>query len=265
MSWPVLSSNSIAWNVTPFNFFTAQQESICGMIKDTLADHLVKIGAQEMALTIIDRFHPRQRAVLQAATDQGKIRLVDELSLFDAEHLLPLARFSLQLFVLGGLFFVALNLFAYIWRTGEHSGSLTGGQVLLWLLINAVSYLLILPIHELIHGIAFLLWGGRPYFGTKLPLALYCSARDQIFSRNYYLVVGLAPFVIITLFGVLLTLFAPALSVYILFATVGNVAGAAGDLWVVRRLLKQPASVFIEDLETGYRIWEVGDPIKIEG
>lgn len=212
-----------------------------------------------MALTVIDRFHPQQREALQIAADQGKIRLVDELSLFDAEHMLPLARFSLQLFVLGGLFFVAFNLFAHIWRTGEHSGSVTGGQVLLWLLINVVSYLLVLPVHELLHGITFLLWGSRPYFGAKLPLALYCSARDQIFSRNYYLVIGLAPFVVITLFGILFTLFAPDLAVYMLFATVGNVAGAAGDLWVVRRLLKQPASVFVEDLETGYRIWEIGD------
>jgi Putative zincin peptidase len=212
-------------------------------------------------MTIIDRFHPERRKAWQAAADEGRLREIDKLELFDLEQILPMARFSVLLFVLSGLFFVALNLFVYIWRTGQHSGSLTWGQFFLWLGINIVAYIVILPVHEVLHGIAFALWGGKPYFGTKLPLALYCSARDQIFPRNYYLVIGLAPLIVITLAGIIFILLAPALSAYVLFATIGNVAGAAGDLWVVRRLRALPASAFIEDLETGYRAWELADQV----
>lgn len=211
-------------------------------------------------MLIVDRFHPQRRRALQATVDAGHLRQVDELTLLGPEQIRPLALFSLRLFVLGGLFFVVLNLAAYTWRTGEHSAALTGGQVLLWLLINIVSYIVILPVHELLHGAAFSFWGGRPYYGTKLPLALFCSAKNQVFPRNYYLVIGLAPFVVITLAGIIFTLLAPTLSPYILLATVGNVSGAAGDLWVVRRLRALPASVFIEDLETGYHAWVLTSP-----
>ena len=212
-----------------------------------------------MSITIVDRFRPKRRAAWQAAVDAGRLRQVDELALLEPEQILPLARFSLLLFVLGSIFFIVLNLIAYMWRTGKHGASINGGQILLWLLIGLVGYVVIMVVHELLHGVAFVLWGGKPYYGAKLPIALYCGARNQVFPRNYYLVIGLAPFVIITLAGIIFTLLAPTLSPYALFALVGNVSGAAGDLWVVKRLLAQPAEVFVEDLETGYRVWEMTD------
>lgn len=215
-----------------------------------------------MSMTIIDRFHPQRRAAWQTAADSGYLRQIDKLELLAAEQLRPLAIWSLQLLVLGGIFFTILNLFAYMWRTGQHSASLSGGQIVFWLLINSISYVLVLPLHELLHGIAFTFWGGRPYYGTKLPLALYCSAKEQVFPRNYYLVIGLAPLVIITLAGLVITLLAPTFSPYILFAIVGNISGAAGDLWVVRRLLRLPPSALIEDMETGYHAWIVTSPTE---
>ena len=210
-----------------------------------------------MSMTIIDRFHPRRRDTLQVAADAGHARVIDEMALLEPKLIVSLTMFSLLLLGLGGIFFIALNLFVYIWRTGQHSGTLNGGAALLWLLLNIVSYILILPIHELLHGLAFSLWGGKPYYGTKLPLALFCSAKNQVFPRNYYLVIGLAPLVVITLAGILFTLLAPTLSPYVLLATAGNVSGAAGDLWVVWRLRSLPASAFVEDTETGYRAWEI--------
>jgi hypothetical protein len=90
-----------------------------------------------------------------------------------------------------------------------------------------------------------------------LPLALYCGAKNQLFCRDQYLVVGLAPLVVITLAGIVFTLLAPGAASYTLFATIGNVSGAAGDLMVALRLLRQSPQVLIEDTETGYRSWEV--------
>lgn len=214
-----------------------------------------------MAMTIVDRFHPQRRRALQAAVDADRLRLVDEMALLEPKQMLPLTIFSLMLFVVGGVFFIGLNLFAYTWRTGSYGFTAGGGQVLLWLLINIVGYIIILPIHELLHGAAFAFWGGKPYYGTKLPIALYCSAKNQIFARNYYLVVGLAPFVVITLAGIIFTLLAPILASYTLLATVGNVSGAAGDLWVVWRLRSASPSAFVEDLEAGYRVWAVTAPV----
>src|ERR1019366_6713215 len=102
-----------------------------------------------------------------------------------------------------------------------------------------------------------LFWGGKPFFGAKLPFALYCGARQQVFPRNQYLVVGLAPLVAITIIALLLTLFSPVLASYTLFANLSNFSGAVGDVWVAARILQQPPHILVEDTDAGYRAWEI--------
>jgi hypothetical protein len=211
-----------------------------------------------MPLQLVDRFHPRLAAQQQAEIDAGKLRKREELELLSPQQLRPLGFLSLLMFIGGGLFFAILNIVAYIWQTHRLPGALTGGSLLLWLLSNIASSIVIVVIHEAIHGAAFALWGGKPHFGARLPYALYCGARNQLFRRNYYLVIGLAPLVLITLAGIVCTLLFPVASPYVILAWVGNFSGAAGDAWVVARLLRQPAHVFVEDTETGCRVWEIG-------
>jgi hypothetical protein len=210
-----------------------------------------------MPLTLVDRFHPELRRVQQAAVDAGQLRKLDEISLLQPERLLPLSLLSLLLLVAGGIFFGVLNIAAYIWQTHASSGQIGGWGLITWIVINILGYLVILVVHEALHAAAFAFWGGRPYFGVKLPYALYCGAKNQLFRRNQYLVVGLAPLVVISLAGIIFTLLSPALASYTIFATVGNVSGAAGDVWVVARLLQQPETTLVEDTETGYRVWEI--------
>ena len=210
-----------------------------------------------MSLTIVDRFQPRLRTEQQAAIDAGHIRKVEELALLEREQLLPLARLSLQMLLVGAAFFGLLDYGIFVLRYHTFNLHITGGGVLLWLVISVVGYCLMLPLHELLHGAAFLLWGGKPYFGAKLPYALYCGAKNQLFRRDQYLVVGLAPLVVITLAGIIVTLVAPVVAAYALAVTVGNVSGAAGDAWSVVRMLRLPATTLVEDTEVGYRVWEV--------
>ena len=101
---------------------------------------------------------------------------------------------------------------------------------------------------------------GKPYFGARLPYALYCGAKNQLFHRNQYFVVGLAPLIVITLDGIIFILISPVLASYTLFALIGNFSGAAGDVWVVRKLLRRPGSILVEDTEAGYRAWELTEP-----
>lgn len=210
-----------------------------------------------MSLTLVDRFHPQLRREQQAAIDAGKVRKRDELELLEPEQLRPLAILSLVMFVPGGVFFVLLNIVAYYAQTHRAIGQVGGWGILLWVVINIVAYLVVLPLHEGIHGLAFSLWGGKPYFGTKLPFALYCGAKNQLFRRNQYLVVGLAPLVVITVAGIVFTLLYPGLAAYTLLGTVGNFSGAAGDVWVAQRILRQPADLLVEDTQSGYRVWEI--------
>jgi Putative zincin peptidase len=206
------------------------------------------------SLTLIDRFHPRMRNEQQEAINAGHLRKLEEIELLQPEQLRPLALLSLLLLLIGGVFFGLLTFAAY---TRQNHTGIGGGGLLLWLVINIVGYILILPLHEVIHAAAFTLWGGKPYFGARLPYALYCGAKDQLFHRDQYLVVGLAPLVVITLAGIIFTLVSPALASYTIFATAGNISGSAGDLWAVRRLLRQPHSILVEDTEAGYRAWQL--------
>lgn len=210
-------------------------------------------------LTLVDRFHPHQRRELQEAINNGHIRKLEEIELLEPEQMRPLALLSLLLLIVGAIFFGLLNYVSYTLQTLSTTGINGGGSLLLWIGINIVGYILILPIHELIHAAAFVLWGGKPYFGARLPYALYCGAKNQLFRRNQYFVVGLAPLFVITLAGIILILISPVLASYTLFALIGNFSGAAGDIWVVRRLLRRPRTILVEDTEVGYRAWELTD------
>ncbi len=210
-----------------------------------------------MALLLIDRYHAQLRRKQQALIDADQLQKLDELALLEPEQLRPLAQLSIAMLGVGVIFFVLLNQAAYSWQTHIFLPHVTIGGIIIWLGINIMSYVLILPIHEIIHGLAFAFWGGKPHFGAKLPFALYCGAKQQLFRRNHYLIIGLAPLVVITLAGILFTLLAPGLAVYTLLATAGNISGAAGDVLVAQRVLRLPQDALIEDTETGYTAWEV--------
>lgn len=210
-----------------------------------------------LSLTLVGRFHTRRTREQQVKIDAGKLRKIDGIELLAPQQMRPLAQLSLVMLGIGLVFFVALNLGAYAWHYHVAIAPLSLPGVLLWIILNIVAYIVILPVHEAIHGLFFLLWGGKPYFGAKLPFALYCGAKQQLFRRNQYLVVGLAPLVILTLAAIVLTLALPGLASYVLFGTLGNFSGAAGDVWVAQRLWKQPSHILVEDTQDGYTAWEI--------
>jgi len=211
----------------------------------------------EQPLRVAHCFQPRRRRLAQAAINTGQVQRLLVWDALAPERLYALARLSLSLFLAGLAFFLGLNLLAYRLETGKTSGSLSWSLALLVIGANVLAYLVVLAVHEGLHGLVFALLGGRPVFGTKLPFALYCGAPNQLFTRNAYLAVGLAPFVLISLAGILLILLAPSLAPYVQLALIGNVSGAAGDLWAVRILLRQPPSVLVQDTATGFEVYEL--------
>ena len=214
-----------------------------------------------MSLRLVDRYHPQRRRQQQAEIDAGHTHKVDELALLEEDQLRPLALLSLFMLIASALFFGILELLAYHWHYGHWIAPLSFRSVVLWLAINIIGYIIILPLHEVIHGLIIAFWGGRPHFGAKLPLALYCGARQQIFPRNYYLVISLAPLVIISLVSILVIIWFPGLVAYGLLAMIGNFSGAAGDVLVARRIALMSPRALIEDTETGYTAWELVQPL----
>jgi Putative zincin peptidase len=111
-----------------------------------------------------------------------------------------------------------------------------------------IALVAVLLLHELVHGALFwMITRSRPRFGLGITYA-YAAAPDWYISRNPYLVVGLAPLVLITLFGVaLLPILPAALVMPWVLALALNASGSVGDVYIVGRLLARPANTLVND------------------
>jgi hypothetical protein len=210
-----------------------------------------------LPLRVAHCFQPRRRRLAQQAVNEGRVERLLAWDALAPDRIEGLARFSLYLFLLGMVLFLGLNVLAYRLEMGQRGVALSWGQVLLVAGANLLAYLVVLVLHEGLHGLVFALLGGRPVFGAKLPFALYCGAPDQLFTRNAYLVVGLVPLVLISLGGIVLILLAPTLAPFVQLALIGNFSGAAGDLWAARLLLRQPPTALIQDTSSGFEVYAV--------
>lgn len=111
-----------------------------------------------------------------------------------------------------------------------------------------IALILVIVLHELAHGLFFWLFTKeRPKFGFKLVYA-YAAAPGWYFPRSQFIIIGLAPLVLISLGGLLLIAVLPLHWMPALYiAIVLNAAGAVGDLAVVAWLLNRPAHTYVQD------------------
>jgi hypothetical protein len=124
---------------------------------------------------------------------------------------------------------------------------------LLW----PAALLITLPLHELVHALFVVLYGGRPRFGAGVKGGmpyLYVTDPGRRFGRNQFLEIALAPLVLIDLGALILLLLQPAWS-WAAVAFVVNTSGAIGDLWVSGLLLRFPRWALVEDRKDGFAVW----------
>ena len=126
------------------------------------------------------------------------------------------------------------------------------------LIVDAiVALVLVMLIHELVHGVFFWRFAGqRPTFGIK-GLYVYATAPSEVyFPRNQYLIVGIAPLVLLTLVGLLLMVIVPVVVVPILILFIAfNGAGAAGDLVMAVWLLSYSPDTLMQDSGTSVTVY----------
>jgi Putative zincin peptidase len=119
-----------------------------------------------------------------------------------------------------------------------------------WVTVVAIllAFAIVLLAHELVHGAFFwLITRSRPHFGLQITYA-FAAAPEWYISRNPYLVVGLAPLVLITLAGVaLLPLLPNALILPWVLALALNASGSVGDVYIIGYLLARPACTLVND------------------
>ena len=130
-------------------------------------------------------------------------------------------------------------------------------EVLLWLVAALVIIFITLILHELVHGFFFWLFTKeKPYFGFG-PGYAYAAAPDWYFPKGKYLVIGLAPLVVLTILGLLVIQFIPAAWIGSLFlAVVFNAGGAVGDLYICIRIVGEARDIWIKDKGDVFEVYQ---------
>lgn len=133
-------------------------------------------------------------------------------------------------------------------------------RISIGLLIDLMLFLVVMVVtivvHELVHGLFFWLFAGRrPNFGIG-PGYAFAGLPDWFFPKQQYLVIGLSPFVALTILGLAWCVFAPLPLVGQVFAgMVVNAGGAIGDLYVCWRITREAGDVWVKDTGDGFQVY----------
>jgi hypothetical protein len=166
---------------------------------------------------------------------------------------------NIKLNLAGAALFIVAGWAFFFMATHISPAFSRGGSVMLNGWIMATSFAVIVGafvltgiVHELIHGFFFWIFTRkRPIYGFKGIFA-YAAAPDFYIPRNQFLLIGIAPFIVIPLIGSALMLFVPLAAVLTLILILTfNAAGAIGDLYIIGLLLTRPAPTLIRDFGEG--------------
>ncbi len=136
-------------------------------------------------------------------------------------------------------------------------GFATPSAVLLVGMLLAV--ILTFPAHELVHGAFMRLYGHKPRYGFR-KMALYTTADNAYFRRNEYIVITVAPVVVITLAICVLILFLPPdWGAWLVIAAGIHAGGAIGDLWTLSVVLRYPESALVRDEADAFSVFLPND------
>ena len=127
---------------------------------------------------------------------------------------------------------------------------------LLWFVLLFVLSLVALPLHELVHALAFEVMTGfaaHVRFGFS-DWMLHTSAPGTVLSRHKFFVVLLAPAVIVTT-TLLLGGCAAGWPLLGWFLAVVHLAGCTGDFGYARIIASEPRASFVEDTDRGIALF----------
>ncbi len=152
------------------------------------------------------------------------------------------------------------KLFAYGTGVGVLAGILNAYFPLIHFRISvsffgwlAAAVVVIIFLHEGVHGAVALLSGHRPIFGMRPPY-FYTTFTEKV-PRGRFIIIALAPLVVLNI--IFVALFATGfLKVFTYFCLLVNTIGAVGDLWIILRLSGHDRGTLIQDTKNGIEVWK---------
>lgn len=110
---------------------------------------------------------------------------------------------------------------------------------------------LVLVVHEALHGLGFLMFGGRPKFGAGIKGAMpyfFATCPGKRFTWGRTLIIGALPLIGIDIVALALAGYSP-LAVPGMLAFAMNNTGAVADLWIMAVILQTPRTAVFEDTD----------------
>jgi hypothetical protein len=123
--------------------------------------------------------------------------------------------------------------------------------------VAVVLMIAVLSFHELCHGLTFRLFGAHPRYGINLSKGVaYASARDYYLTRNAYLIVALAPLVVISI-GTVILMALTGGDLRFVVGLMGSIhAGSSvGDLWFFAVCVSHPRTLLVRDFGEGAELF----------
>ena len=124
--------------------------------------------------------------------------------------------------------------------------------LLLWLGITMG----VVVLHEGVHGIfSWIFTHSRPVFGFR-GIYFYTTSPGWYFSRRQFVIIALAPFMLLSMLGLILLAIAPSRAIpAVLIGTILNAAGAVGDFFIIFLAARERRPIVIEDLGDGMNFY----------
>lgn len=123
-----------------------------------------------------------------------------------------------------------------------------------------VGYLFAIMLHELTHGICFRIASKKKVKYNFHILYFSASVPDSYFVKNYYLVIGLAPSVVVNLILIIMTtlfyFYLPNWFIIIYFIFAFHFVGCVGDFYVCGKLLKMKSDTLVQDVGVGMTMFQ---------
>lgn len=160
-----------------------------------------------------------------------------------------------------GLVLVGISAFTGLYslrREDDANFAFSGMGALLAFLLTLLLIAVLMLLHEWIHGLVMRRFGAHPTFGRGVAAGampyLYCTAKGHLFSKWQFLIVALAPSVVISAVCAL-AIMLPSGGWLVVPAAV-HLGGCIGDFWVSGIVAQKPDDMRFDDTITGVRFHE---------
>lgn len=110
------------------------------------------------------------------------------------------------------------------------------------------GYVAYIILHELTHAAAMKTAGAKKLRFGFTGLYAYAGSLGDYFDKSAYIITALAPLIVWGLVFTVMLISVPANWFWVVyFLQIGNIVGAAGDIYITFKTLKMPENVLIKD------------------